>query len=56
MRGVKHDKMKEKLTEARILGDADAWYSRTGRWPNSDDVPVTDGSEIEWGAVDLGSH
>lgn len=40
------------LSDATILGWADAFHARFGRWPTGGDGPVPDAPDEDWGAVD----
>ena len=55
-RGVRNKKALPPLRVEEILRWADAWYSRTGRWPRSKSGTVAKGVSETWLAVDSALH
>ncbi|HKI36246.1 MAG TPA: hypothetical protein VKA46_30595 [Gemmataceae bacterium] len=51
-RGVRNKQNLPHLFEEQILAWADAWYGRTGQWPNADSGPVPEAPGETWMAVD----
>ena len=50
-RGVPHRANRPDLTIAIILAWADAFYARTGRWPNLESGAILEAPEETWGGV-----
>jgi hypothetical protein len=52
-RGVRNRKALPRLTEEQILGWADAYFRRTGRWPRGDSGPIVESPGETWTAMDV---
>lgn len=50
-RGVPHRAMRPDLTIELILAWADAFFARTGRWPNLESGPILEAPEETWSSV-----
>jgi hypothetical protein len=50
-RGVRNNAAVPQLTTAQVLAWADAYHTRTGRWPTRSSGPIPDAPGETWGAV-----
>jgi hypothetical protein len=50
--GVPNPANRPRLTEQQVLGWADAYHARTGRWPRADVAPITEAPSETWCAID----
>jgi hypothetical protein len=50
-RGVYNPQGERVLSEQQILGWADAWHARVGRWPTRDSGAIPGAGGMTWGAV-----